>query len=514
MRQVAWCYVCAALMLLVLAVGHTAPAATYCVATDGDDSGPGTEARPWKTLQKAASAVQPGDTVRIRPGEYFVGPTWRVGRAGTAERPITYQAHGDGEVRITAARVLPAEGWTHVKDKVYSTPIRETAMAVFRGDLPLHGPGERAKIFAVADLIPNSFFVSGQTLYVWLADGSNPKDSVMRAAPGHVVSLYDCHYTVFDGLTVEYGFNGIKDQGKATHHITIRKCTIRTIASQGIQPVARDCMIEGNLFQKIGSNKYEHGIYGSRPGTIIRNNVFEEIAGAGIHQYHQGDPPAGGECEFYGNVFRKPRKMTTRTGGSGGGYYLDIIAWGQGGNRIYNNLFYGEGKRGGISLNSVDNLVACNTFVGSTYGVGFHKGKAGNRVLNNLFQDAVRPFIAWPADALPQTVDYNLYHNTGGAGRWERGGVAYREFRAYQGASGEAHSLLADPRLARPSDARPKAGSPAIDAGVPLKEVGTDLEGVARPQGAACDLGAYEHRTAKPGSAPPGPGAAAPEAAK
>jgi hypothetical protein len=42
----------------------------------------------------------------------------------------------------------------------------------------------------------------------------------MRAAPGHVVELHDCHYTVLDGLTVEFGFNGTKDQGKTTHHIT------------------------------------------------------------------------------------------------------------------------------------------------------------------------------------------------------------------------------------------------------------------------------------------------------
>jgi hypothetical protein len=44
-------------------------------------------------------------------------------------------------------------------------------------------------------MIPNSFYVSGQTLYAWLEDGSDPKNSVMRAAPGHVISLHDCHYS-------------------------------------------------------------------------------------------------------------------------------------------------------------------------------------------------------------------------------------------------------------------------------------------------------------------------------
>ncbi|MBM4016806.1 MAG: DUF1565 domain-containing protein [Planctomycetes bacterium] len=481
-------------ILFLLASGHAAIAATYVVAPGGNDSNPGTEAAPWKTLQKAVASVQEGDTVRIKAGEYFVGPTLTVRQAGTAEKPITYQAYGDGEVRITNSSALPADGWTHVKGSIYSTPISRGAVAAFRNAAPLHAPGDRATIFSVDDMIPNSFYVSGQTLYVWLEDGSDPKNSRMRVAPGHVISLRECHYSVFDGLAVEYGFNGIKDQGKTTHHITIRRCIIRSIASQGIQPVAGDCVIENNLFQMIGSNKYEHGIYGSRPGTIIRNNVFEEIAGAGIHQFHQGEPPAGGGCEFSGNVFRKPRRMTQRSSPSGGAYYVDIIAWGEGGNRIFNNVFYGEGKRAGISLNSVNNLVTHNTFIGSRSAVSFHNGKAGNRVLNNIVQDAPRSFLIWPANAMPQTLDYNLYYNASGAPRWERDGAAYLTFDEYQKAAGETHSRCVDPLLAGPADAHLKAGSPAIDAGVALKEVAADKDGAARPQGAACDIGAYEYR--------------------
>ena len=76
---------------------------------DGDDSHAGTESQPWKTLREAAAAVQPGDMVRIKAGDYFVGPTWIVNRAGTAKSPITYRAFGDGEVRITGSSLLPPE---------------------------------------------------------------------------------------------------------------------------------------------------------------------------------------------------------------------------------------------------------------------------------------------------------------------------------------------------------------------------------------------------------------------
>jgi hypothetical protein len=47
-------------------------AATYYVATDGDDGNPGTLAQPWATWGKAfnATEIQPGDTVYFRGGVY------------------------------------------------------------------------------------------------------------------------------------------------------------------------------------------------------------------------------------------------------------------------------------------------------------------------------------------------------------------------------------------------------------------------------------------------------------
>jgi Right handed beta helix region/Protein of unknown function (DUF1565) len=495
---------------LVLAGGilgtQVSDAATYDVATTGSDMNPGTEAAPWKTLKKAAAAVQAGDTVRIHAGDYFVGTTWRINRPGTPGNPITYRAYGDGEVRITNATILPSVSWTHLKESIYYTQITSSAPSVFQNSIPLHAPGDQAKIYSVDDMIPNSFYISGTTLYVWLEDGSDPKDSVMRVSPGHVVSLYDCHYTVFDGLTVEYGFNGFKDQGKATHHITYRNNTIRSIRSQGIQPTPADAVIEYNLFQKIGVNKFTHGIYTSKSGIIIRHNVFEEIAGAGIHLY-AGSKLGGGNYQMYGNVFRKPRMMTFPT--SGNRYYTDVIAWEEGNNSIYNNVFYGEGKRRAISLNSPNNRVYNNTFVGSVNPIEFYAGKAGNRVFNNIFTTTGSSrFLTWPANAGSQTLDHNIYFNTSGAPRWQKDGTTYTDFSAYQAAAGETHSLYGDPQLVAANNFHLQAGSSAVNAGTSLPEVPQDFECTPRPQGSAWDIGADEF--GPPGSncsAPPDSGA-------
>jgi hypothetical protein len=494
-------FICSLILAGGIVGARVSAAATYYVAMKGNDSNSGTEAQPWRTLQKAADSVQAGDTVRIRAGDYFVGPTWKIRRAGTPGNPITYCAYGDGEVRITNSTILPSDSWTRLKDSIYYTQITSSVRSVFQNTIPLHPPGDHAQIYSVDNMIPNSFYISGTTLYVWLEDGSDPKNSVMRVSPDHVVSLHDSHYTVFDGLTVEYGFNGFKDQGDTTHHITYRHNTIRSMRSQGIQPTPANAVIEYNLFQRIGVNKFTHGIYTSAPGVIIRHNAFEEIAGAAIHVYG-GSPLTGNNYQIYANVFRKPRMMTFPT--SGDRYYWDVIAWKEGSHRIWNNVFYGEGKRRGISLNSPNNQVYNNTFVGSRSPLQFYAGKPGNRVFNNILTTTgSSQFLTWPANAGSQTLDYNVYFNMSGTPRWQKSGANFTSFPAYQAAVGETHSLYGDPHLVAANDFHLQAGSSAIDAGISLSEVPQDFECTARPQGSAWDMGADEF-------GPPGSNCSAP----
>jgi PKD repeat protein len=58
---------------LVISVSSPTPLGTgmkYYVSPKGSDSNPGTEALPFKTIQKAADRVNPGDTVIVQYGDY------------------------------------------------------------------------------------------------------------------------------------------------------------------------------------------------------------------------------------------------------------------------------------------------------------------------------------------------------------------------------------------------------------------------------------------------------------
>ena len=83
---------------VLVVAASTTPAATYYVATNGNDADPGTLAQPWKTLQHAADRVAPGDTVEVRAGD-FAGASFAT--SGTATRQIVVEAYAGESPSIT-----------------------------------------------------------------------------------------------------------------------------------------------------------------------------------------------------------------------------------------------------------------------------------------------------------------------------------------------------------------------------------------------------------------------------
>jgi hypothetical protein len=94
----------------------------YYVATDGNDSDPGTYAEPWLTVQKAFNTADAGDTVYFRGGTYL--PTTRsliapqrdpaVGNSGTVANPICYFAYTGETVIFDYKNSIGFDaGWNH-----------------------------------------------------------------------------------------------------------------------------------------------------------------------------------------------------------------------------------------------------------------------------------------------------------------------------------------------------------------------------------------------------------------
>src|SRR5262245_3306693 len=95
-------------------------ASTYYVdATKGNDSkGNGSPAKPWKTISKAASVANAGDTVKIRSGTYR--ETVRPAHSGTASAPVTFEPDTGANVTVSGADLVTG-AWAKYSGKAYST---------------------------------------------------------------------------------------------------------------------------------------------------------------------------------------------------------------------------------------------------------------------------------------------------------------------------------------------------------------------------------------------------------
>src|SRR5579883_3434141 len=104
--------------VLLALLPASARAATYFVGVKGSDNAAGAEASPWRTIQHAADAVHPGDTIEIGPGIYR--ESIRLHRGGASQAPVNLIAKPGARVVITGADRL--RNWTHESgsDPIYS----------------------------------------------------------------------------------------------------------------------------------------------------------------------------------------------------------------------------------------------------------------------------------------------------------------------------------------------------------------------------------------------------------
>ncbi len=95
-------------LAIVLGVASSLEAATYYVATNGNDTtGTGAIGSPWATITKGQSMLAPGDTLLVRGGRYYESVT--LTNQGAVGNPITIKAY-PGETPVLDG-TEPVTGW-------------------------------------------------------------------------------------------------------------------------------------------------------------------------------------------------------------------------------------------------------------------------------------------------------------------------------------------------------------------------------------------------------------------
>jgi parallel beta-helix repeat protein len=333
---------------------------------------------------------------------------------------------------------------------------------------------------------------------------------VLEAYPGESPAITDDNPTTPDGINLEgasymtvQGFtvNGRTRAGIRAvlcEHVTIRGNVMDQNGVWGVLTgFCDDLLIENNIASRSGE---QHGIYvgnsGDRP--VLRGNTIFGNNANGIHM--NGDISQGGDG-IISNAIVEDNVIYDNGLGGGSGINCDGVQ----DSLIRNNLIYDE-HASGISLYQIDgggpstgNRVLNNTVLIASNGrwaLNIQDGAASTTARNNILWNdhSFRGSIDISPDSLPGFTDDNnavmdRFTTDGGDTIW-----TLAEWQQQTGQ--DAHSFVATPAAlfvdAGNDDYELSAASPAVDTGETRDDVPTDIVGVARPQGAGFDIGAYE----------------------
>ena len=220
----------------------------YYVDPSGSDASAGTSpTQAWRSIAKVNSwPFQPGDVIYFKAGGLW-RETLNPGTGGAAGAPITFTAYGAGSQPVISGSDL-VTGWSLYSGSVYHAPLPTQAGNVFVDG----GPGwGLANATGLSAMTAGSWFWDGSsTLYVRLADGSNPANHTVEAATriyGYQTDTWNCDRRSY--LVV----NGLRFQRTAGHGIFFH-CSNGPAAMMGI-------VIQNNTVTQTGTGQVDGGQY-------------------------------------------------------------------------------------------------------------------------------------------------------------------------------------------------------------------------------------------------------------
>lgn len=306
------------------AIRHVAPPPT------GSDSNPGTEAQPWATLQHAASRVQPGDTIRVRTGNY-AGAQFTT--SGSAAQPIVLEAAPGASPAITADNPRTPDG-INLEGASYMTVRGFTVNGRTRA-------GIRAVTCDHVTISNNRMDQNGRwgILTGFCDDLLIEGNVTSRSAAEHGIYVSNSGDRPVIRRNTSWGnrANGIHMNGDA---------------EQGGDGVISNAVVEANLIYGNGQGGGGSGINmdGVRD-SLIRNNLIHASHASGISLYRiDGGQPSSGNRVLANTVLVA----------SDGRWALNIQD-GSGGNIVRNNILWNaHGSRGSIDI-SANSLAGFNS---------------------------------------------------------------------------------------------------------------------------------------------------------
>lgn len=317
------------------------PTDTLFVSTSGNDNGRGTQADPFKTIQKAVDQAGPGVEIRVAAGNYPApngrGDVVTIRKSGTAENPIRLRGEGQValEVNDDTFNALKIEG-NHIEVRNISVQGKAGSISRDEAFAQRNRNNPRTNMNCVVAAPPPGNPNQHPT-HIKLIDIE------VDGCPGTGIGAQSADYITIEGCTVtnsstraKFGNSPISffllfnsDDNRGVRNI-VRGCTVRDNRQEIADP-AIGRIIEGHGF--IADRNRETGHTGQ---ILIEDNVFENNGGFAVNCFKSDNckvrnnrmslnvtniEGALGEAMFNqttgseatGNVFKKDNPKTDRT---------------------------------------------------------------------------------------------------------------------------------------------------------------------------------------------------------
>jgi hypothetical protein len=490
------------LMVIHTNAAHAAGGNIYYVSTSGSDNNAGTLSAPWRTIQKAANVLVPGDTVYVRGGTYKELVTIRV--SGSSSGGYIQFQNYMGETPVIDGTGISLSSSN--QSLVYLSKVSY---------IKFNGFELRNLTTSSSSLDPAAIRVVNSGNYIQLSN-NHIHDIKNTASNGnaHGIHILGNSVTPITNLVVS---------GNDVHNLVTGWSESLTLSGNidGFEVTHNTIHDNNNIGIELA------GFYGAcaspcmdqtRNGKVAENTVYH-IDSSTNPAYGSGVHAAGGiyadgatniEIEknhVYANDFgielasEKAGKKTS---------YIKVQN-----NYIHHNYGAGLLMGGARSTNggSIENIVVNNTLVENDtlmqgYGdIDLQWNNVDDRIENNIIYSSSQkiPINKTNISGSGNVVDYNLFYTPNGmnASVWKWQGKTYTTWSSYKLATGnDAHSIFADPVFVDKANNNFKLqmNSPAIDIGLAqaIANPVNDFEGSARIQGVSIDIGAHEFSPTTP----------------
>lgn len=479
-RAIVLAIVMVASVLVVAAPGAQAQSDTIWVAPWGDDSNPGTESRPKYSIVSGMQALPNGGDILMRGGEYYyTAGQSGLYRGGTADRPLQIRSAPGERASVTSA----PGAYCAIALGDY-TQIRNIDCTGYMGIMGYNASHIRISGNYVHDLTANRtqgiIVSSANTVDI---RNIKIKNNVVRRVPQ-------------TGIAV-----GAGRQGAATR-VRVNKNTVEQANYQ----------FRNNAAQ-LGGWGSGISVIGTSDAKIKKNDV-RRTYGEGINC------PLSDRCRVKRNTVVDAWNVAYYGDNTSNSIWEDNVARWSGDTTFTRDYGFGAWQASAFALGNEDgwiqgagnaprnNIIRNNVAIGMFHGVGLIVQSSASftntLIANNTFVDMHCGFSFRSTANMSGFEVYNNIVDTTSAGSGNCGGTSGSTFRNNLWVDGNggnaAHSsdrnggagfVGGDPT--RAGSYKLGSSSRAIDTGRTVPQVTDDRARLARPRGAAYDIGAYEY---------------------